>query len=118
MKTTVMVSFQMEGLHSWPNAKNVFPDVAFLSDPHRHMFHFKLSKLVTHTDRDIEFIRWKREIEAFLMKKYGRVGMISPFPLQFVSNSCEMLATELLNEFDCEWVECWEDGENGARVEK
>jgi hypothetical protein len=28
-----------------------------------------------------------------------------------------MLAKELLNEFDCEWVECWEDNENGARCE-
>ena len=25
---------------------------------------------------------------------------------------------ELLERFDAEWVECWEDLENGARVEK
>jgi hypothetical protein len=28
-----------------------------------------------------------------------------------------MLAEEILKEFDAEWVEVWEDGENGARVE-
>jgi hypothetical protein len=29
-----------------------------------------------------------------------------------------MLAEQVLNEFDAEWVEVWEDQENGARVEK
>jgi hypothetical protein len=28
-----------------------------------------------------------------------------------------MLAEEVLTEFDAEWVEVWEDQENGARVE-
>ena len=38
--------------------------------------------------------------------------------LEFGPMSCEMLAREILNRFDCEWVEVWEDQENGARVEK
>jgi hypothetical protein len=29
-----------------------------------------------------------------------------------------MLSRELLERFECDWVECWEDMENGARVEK
>jgi hypothetical protein len=28
-----------------------------------------------------------------------------------------MLAEQVLKEFDAEWVEVWEDQENGARVE-
>ena len=37
---------------------------------------------------------------------------------EFGAKSCETLATELLNQFDCEYVEVWEDLENGGRVEK
>jgi hypothetical protein len=29
-----------------------------------------------------------------------------------------MLAREILERFNCEWVEVWEDDENGARVER
>jgi hypothetical protein len=32
MKYSVVVSFSMEGFHCWPEAKDVFPEVAFLSD--------------------------------------------------------------------------------------
>jgi hypothetical protein len=28
-----------------------------------------------------------------------------------------MLGRELFNQFDCKWVEVWEDEENGAIVE-
>jgi len=119
MKTTVIITFQLEGIHNWPEAKQVFPDVAFLSDPHRHMFHFKMSKLVTHTDRDVEFIRWKREVIEYLHNMYDRAGISGARQyLDFGRMSCEDIATKLLRWFDCEYVEVWEDGENGARVEK
>ena len=38
--------------------------------------------------------------------------------LEFGSQSCEMLAKEILIRFDAEWVEVWEDEENGARVDR
>lgn len=110
---SVIISFQLEGLHCWPEAKTVFPDVAFLSDPHRHMFHFKLEKLVTHTDRDIEFIRWKREVQKYLRLKYS-----DSETLNFGRMSCEQIATELMELYDCISVEVFEDGENGARIIK
>jgi hypothetical protein len=37
---------------------------------------------------------------------------------EFGSMSCEMLSRELLERFECDWVECWEDNENGARIER
>lgn len=125
MTTSVIISFQLEGLHHWPEANDHFPDVGFLRYPHRHMFHFKLSKLVTHTDRDVEFIRWKRQVIKYLQTNYTVITGVQDDSivrngnfLDFNRMSCEDIATELLNKFDCLWVEVWEDGENGARVEK
>jgi hypothetical protein len=36
MKYSVVVTFSIEGFHNWPEAKEIFPEVAFLSDRHRH----------------------------------------------------------------------------------
>jgi hypothetical protein len=55
-KYSIFVTFALEGFHNWPEAKDIFPEVSFLSDRHRHMFHFKCYAKVTHTDRDEEFI--------------------------------------------------------------
>jgi len=52
MKTDVIVKLQVEGLHNWPAAREVFPEVGFLSDLHRHMFHIEAKKEVFHDDRD------------------------------------------------------------------
>jgi hypothetical protein len=41
MKYSIIVTFSIEGFHCWPDAKDVFPEVAFLSDRHRHMFGFR-----------------------------------------------------------------------------
>lgn len=112
MITEVFVTLQREGMHSWPDAKNVFPEVDFLSDQHRHMFHFKLYKKVNHDDRDIEFIMFKRAVQSYLSDMYGaEYGT-----LFFGSMSCEMIALNLLNQFQCTRVEVSEDGENGAIV--
>jgi hypothetical protein len=124
MKFTVIVSLQVEGMHCFPAAKTLFPEVGFLADPHRHQFHVKCSKAVTHTDRDIEFIMFKREILQYLHDKYAlKTGVTGVYPggynvLFFGAMSCEQIAQELFEKFECEWVEVWEDMENGSRVEK
>jgi hypothetical protein len=48
MKTTtaVIVKLSIDACHNFPAAKELFPEVAFLSDRHRHMFHFKVCKKV------------------------------------------------------------------------
>jgi hypothetical protein len=114
-KTTVIVKLQVEGAHYFAKAKELFPTVGFLADRHRHIFHIKLSKEVFHDDRDIEFIMFKREVKDYLELYYHDevTGM-----LEFDNMSCEAIARELLEYFHCEWVEVWEDDENGARVEK
>jgi hypothetical protein len=114
-KTTVIVKLQVEGAHYFAKAKELFPEVGFLADRHRHIFHIKLSKEVFHDDRDIEFLVFKREILDYINKNYYDIvtGMC-----EFDNMSCEMIARELLERFGCVYVEVWEDDENGARVEK
>jgi hypothetical protein len=111
MKTNVIVTLPVEGLHNWPDAKKVFPEVGFLSDLHRHIFHITLKKQVFHDDRDIEFIMFKRDVESYLREKYYRDDYRCHM---FGSKSCEMIAKELLEKFDCVYVSVWEDNENGA----
>ena len=63
----IWVTFQKEGMHKYPAALTDPAlatgdeyDVSFLGYPHRHIFHFKVWIGVTHDDRDIEFIQFKR----------------------------------------------------------
>ena len=76
------------------------------------MFHITAHKVVSHNDRDTEFIKLKRDILAWLHKTYGGINTTA----QLGAKSCEMLATELIEEFGL--IECTvsEDGENGATV--
>jgi hypothetical protein len=78
------------------------------------MFHFKLYKTVQHDDRDVEFIRWKREVIKYLTDKYT---VDTKNYLHFGRMSCEQIAIELSDQFDCCRAEVWEDGENGSIVE-
>ena len=112
-KTNLIINLELEGLHCFPAARELFPEVSFLSDTHRHLFKIQLKKRVTHTDRDIEFIIFKRDVLNYLYTNYY---FDSQRIHDFGSKSCEMIATELLTEFDCEYVSVFEDGENGAEV--
>ena len=67
---------------------------------------------VSHNDRDIEFILFKRELEA----------LYSHNVLQLDYKSCEMMAEELIGYISQNYpnrnitVEIGEDGENGATL--
>jgi hypothetical protein len=108
MKTNIIVNLQFEGVHCWPDCN--IPEVYFLKSPHRHIFHIQAKKQVQHDDRDIEFIRLKRQIQAYLKHTYpdGELG----------SNSCESIAKDILEGFELDYCSVLEDGENGAEVFK
>lgn len=113
MKTYVIVRLQVDGVHNFPAAMQLFPEVGFLADIHRHIFHIEAKVEVFHDNRDKEFIMLKRDIQEYLEKKYYRsVGRTH----YFGAMSCEMIAKEILNEFNCKSVQVWEDLENGAEV--
>jgi hypothetical protein len=53
---------------------------------------------------------FKRQVQNYL-QKYYRNDYQCHF---FGPKSCEMIAKELLDQFDCVYVSVWEDNENGA----
>ena len=108
----IEVSFQKEGVHKYPAALTD-PNLAavrFLGYPHRHMFHFRVRVSVSHNNRDIEFIMFKRELESLYND--------SLFFLDYMS--CEMIAEQLIGYISTTYpgryieVSVSEDGENGA----
>lgn len=108
----IEVTFQREGIHKYPAALEDprLISVSFLGYPHRHMFHFRVRVSVNHNDREIEFILFKRELEALYNDQL--------FLLDF--KSCEMIAEELIEYIKKNYpnrvieVGVSEDGENGA----
>jgi hypothetical protein len=106
--SAVYCTLQFEGIHNWPNCP--IEEVSYLRFPHRHMFHIKAWMVVSHSDRDVEFIWLKHRITEYLDKTYP--------DHQLGAKSCEMLAEELINKFGLAACEVNEDGENGAIVIK
>ena len=115
----IWVTFQKEGMHKYPAALTDPAlatgdeyDVSFLGYPHRHIFHFKVWISVTHDDRDIEFIQFKR----WLLNLYKD----STLSLDF--KSCEMMSGDLYDVISKKypdrevWIEVSEDGENGSFI--
>lgn len=108
-QTNIIVNLQVEGIHHWPGAGAHDINVDFLMFPHRHVFHVKCKKRVTHDNREVEIILFKREIEQFFKRCYGE-------PAAFDEMSCEQIAHELVEVYDLESAEVTEDNENGAEV--
>ena len=117
----IWVTFQKEGIHKYPAAltdPNLATgdeyDVSFLGYPHRHIFHFRVWIGVSHNDRDIEFIQFKR----WLTSLYDGQGSI----LSLDHKSCEMMSDDLYDVISKKypdrevWIEVSEDGENGSFI--
>ena len=113
----IWVSFRKEGIHLYPAAATDPKlktgdqyDVSFLGVPHRHIFHFKVWISVTHDDRDIEFIQFKRWLE----------NCYNDGTLELNHKSCEMIARDLNETIKARypgretWIDVSEDGENGC----
>ena len=119
-KRMIWVTFRKEGIHKYPAALEDPKlatgdeyDVSFLGYPHRHIFHFKVGITVTHNDRDIEFIQFKRWMEKLYADK----------TLELDYKSCEMMSDDLYQKITDKYphrevhIDISEDGENGAHIE-
>ena len=117
----IWVTFRKEGIHCYPaaatdpklNTAGEY-DVSFLANPHRHIFHFRVSIDVFHSDRDIEFIQFKRWLESL----YNGANTV----LALDWKSCEMIADDLYIQIADRYpnravvIEVSEDGENGCSI--
>ena len=91
MKSEVIIQFEMEGFHNYPEPPE---QVEFLKYIHRHTFTIKCGYEVTDLNREKE--------------------------IQFKNMSCEMIAKEILEfskEDQMKWCEVWEEKTGGAKVE-
>jgi hypothetical protein len=115
----IWVTFRKEGIHKYPAAltdPNLATgdeyDVSFLGHPHRHIFHFRVWLGVTHNDRDVEFIQFKRWLE----------NLYKDATLSLDYKSCEMMSDDLYAQISQRypgrevWIEVSEDGENGSFI--
>jgi hypothetical protein len=120
-KKMIWVTFRKEGIHKYPAAAtdpNLATgdeyDVSFLANPHRHIFHFRVWLSVTHNDRDVEFIQFKRWLEKLYSSNEG--------VLSLDYKSCEMMSDDLHTQISQKypnrevWIEVSEDGENGSFI--
>ena len=115
----IFVQFQKEGIHCYPAAATDPAlatgdeyDVSFLASPHRHQFLFRVWIDVFHSNRDIEFIQFKRWLE----------NLYKSATLALDYKSCEMMADDLYTQIAARypdravWIEVSEDGENGCLI--
>lgn len=110
MRTSVIVKFDMDGFHYYPNAPQ---EVRFLQNPHRHTFAITAAFRVTDLNREIEIFIMRNKMQQFLSGQYGN-------PCHFGSMSCEMIAAVLVDKFmdyGLDYVEVWEEATGGARIE-
>ena len=115
----IWVTFRKEGMHRYPAAATDPTlatgdeyDVSFLANEHRHIFHFRVWLGVTHNDRDVEFIQFKRWLE----------NLYKDATLSLDHKSCEMMSDNLYAQVSQKypnrevWIEVSEDGENGSFI--
>lgn len=88
-KAAIIVSFDIEGVHRWPNAPDKY---LLLRNPHSHIFHFDCEIPVTDYDREFEFLDVRRELIRAIRVSYG-----SSEPCDFRSMSCEELCVAVIN---------------------
>ena len=119
IKKSIFIQFYKEGVHLYPEAATNPAlatsdeyDVSFLGSLHRHIFHVKVRIEVFHSDRDIEFIQFKRWCEK----------LYSENTLQLDYKSCEMISDDLYEKISSTFpgrfveIDVAEDGENGSSI--
>lgn len=102
----IIIQTSFPGFHHWPTAPEKFH---YLRHVHRHVFHVRAEMIVTHDNRDIEFIDLKNQVEDFIRVNYSN---------QTFTYSCEQISKTLSDIFHFDYVEVLEDNENGGSYTK
>ena len=105
--TELVVSFEIDGVHCWPNAPEKYRE---FRQPHRHLFKFVCFFPVTikkESDRPVELWEFRQNIIEWVTSIYDN-------PAQFNDLSCEGLSNLLLEEFHLSKCYVFEDFSHGA----
>lgn len=118
MQTSIFCRTKFEGVHCYPGAPD---EVAYLRQPHRHVFGIEVTISVYGDNRELEFIMLKHKVDAWIRKHLNVLGV-----WEMETLSCEQVAKRLityLRSMYCDdmqkrqiIVQIDEDGENGAIV--
>ena len=112
-KPYVIIKTQFEGFHYWKDA----PDhVAFLRDPHRHMFHVKIRMGVDGLDRDIEIISFKKHINSYIKTTLVETIAKEGWSCEMIADNIARHICAIYDNVDMLEVEVLEDNENGGGV--
>jgi 6-pyruvoyl-tetrahydropterin synthase len=106
MKTRIVIRTRFEAVHQYEDCP--IKGVEYLKYPHRHMFYVEVKFAVTHDNREIEFLTMKAQIDKYLSENYDKKFLFS--------KSCEMIAEDILSQFNASFVSVFEDNENGSEV--
>lgn len=110
MKKSVIIKFEIDGFHFYENAPI---EVSFLQYLHRHTFIISAGFNVTDLNREKEIFIERQRIKNYLIEKFG-------LPCYFYEMSCEMIANNILEEFqkdNMQWCEVWEENTGGSKIE-
>lgn len=110
---TVIGKINVEGYHFYPDAP---VEVNFLSNKHRHTFQISFGYQVEDLNREKEIFIERDKVKRFVKTKY----LYHENATYFMDRSCEMIANDILEEFEGEgmiFCEVWEEETGGARVE-
>lgn len=114
MKKTLVIKFQLPGIHCWPDVN--IEQVDYLKYPHRHLFYIEAHVPVSESNREVEFIEFQYKLKTFLLQTYWSNEHKL---LDFGHLSCEHICEFLLDNFkELSCVKVFEDNENGAVVER
>ena len=112
-KNIVIGKIKVEGFHFYPTPPQL---VEYLAQKHRHTFEITFGYQVTDLDREKEIFIERNRVLSFVFSKYPKVD----HEVYFTNRSCEMIANEILSEFEDDgmiFCEVWEEQTGGARVE-
>ena len=109
--TSIIIKTNFEAKHYWSDAP---VEVAFLRNPHRHIFYVEVKMEVKELDREIEFFMLKKILDDYININYKGAEF---------AMSCEMIAGGIKAYLENKYqdrqisVSVFEDNENGAICE-
>lgn len=110
----------IEGYHYWEDA---IDKVAFLRNPHRHIFKFKAGVRVSDNDREVEIFMLRDYIVNAIARCYDLdLKLLAGDYYQFNNASCETLCEDVHEyltdqlKLNVAFVECFEEDTGGARI--